>query len=174
MLKEYSIAPQSGTCSVTQRSLAEGEIYYAVLFETPEGFDRRDFSLEAWSEPPQGFYCYWKSRVPVRQTRKQLFVDAEVLINLFQRLENNDEPVKQHFRFVLALILLRKRLLKYDQTEHRSGQEWWKMRMPRDQSEHWVLNPRMNDEQIQTVSQQLSAILHGDAGALDNVSGDSP
>ena len=59
---------------------------------------------------------------------------------------------------------MRKRLLKYEGTEQQDGQEVWRMVLPRDRSEHLVVNPRLSDDQIGAVSGQLSAILHGDMG----------
>ena len=42
--------------------------------------------------------------------------------------------------------------------------ETWTMTLPRDQSVHQVVNPNLTDEQIEGVSEQLSAILHSDMG----------
>jgi len=165
-MKEYEIAHQTGVCSLTQRQLDEEEEFFAVLFEKPDGFERRDYSLDSWTEPPEGYFCYWKSRVPKKQEKKNLFVDKEIMINLFLRLEDIQEEVKQHFRFVLALILMRKRYLKYEQTIKEAGQEIWEMRVAGEQTRHHVVNPRLNDEQIETVSRELGAILHGDADAF--------
>jgi len=39
-----------------------------------------------------------------------------------------------------------------------------------DRSEYRVFNPRLTDEQIEGVSSQLSAILHGDMGEWATVS----
>ena len=38
------------------------------------------------------------------------------------------------------------------------------MTLPGDHSEHRVVNPKLTEEQIEGVSGQLGAILHGDAG----------
>lgn len=164
---EYEIAHHTGQCHVTGRKLAEGEPFYAVLIEAGDGFERRDYSLDAWPAEPPPCFSYWRSRVPRREEKKKrLLVDNDVIINLFQRLETEEEPVRQHFRFVLALILMRKRLLKYEDTVRRDGQEFWRMRLGSEEAVHEVWNPRLNDEQIEAVSRQLGAILHGDAAAF--------
>jgi hypothetical protein len=66
--------------------------------------------------------------------------------------------------FVLALILMRKRLLRYEGSKIEDDMELWRMVLATDRSEHRVANPRLTDEQIEGVSSQLSAILHGDMG----------
>ena len=168
-MSDYEVAVRTGVCAATQRRLEPAEQFYAVLFETPEGFERRDYSLGSWEGPPSGFFSFWKSRVPEAKEKKQLFIDGDALTHLFLRLGDCREEVKKHFRFVLGLILMRKRLLKYQQTSRKGDSEYWRMLLVRDQSTHEVLNPRMTDEQIEKVSRELGAILHGDAGAFERL-----
>ncbi len=94
------------------------------------------------------------------------------MINFFLRLADSEEPLKERFRFVLSLILMRKRLLKYGRTIRRDGREYWEMRMVRDKSVHLVLNPSMNDAEIEEVTGELGAILHGHVADDADVVGD--
>jgi hypothetical protein len=164
MAQQWEVESASGQCSNSGKSLAEGEEFYAVLFDEGETFRRVDFSLDAWSGPPDGAYCFFKTRVPVKEKKKRLLVDNELLVNFFARLADETELVRLQFRFVLALILMRKRLLKYDGTRKEGEIETWRMILVSDKSEHDVVNPRLTDDQIDGVSEQLTAILHGDMG----------
>ncbi len=170
-MAEWDVAKMSGRCAVSGRELAEGEEFYAVLFERDEGFERVDYSLDCWQGPPENAFCYWKSRVPAREKKKRLFVDDETLINFFLRLADEEEALKVNFRFVLALILMRKRLLKYEETIRDDGNEYWQMRLVGEQSVHRVLNPQLDDEKIRSVSAELGAILHADSGAFEQEAG---
>lgn len=162
-MEQWESARPTGICAATGRQLQEGQPYYAVLFEEGDSFRRSDYALDAWTGPPKNAFCYFKTRVPPRQPKKKrLLVDDELLINFFQRLEDESEPLRQHFRFVLALILMRKRILRYEQTLRDDGAEYWQMRLVKEQTLYRVLNPQLTDEQIEAVSQQLGAILHGD------------
>ena len=91
-------------------------------------------------------------------------MDDEVLIDFFIRLKDEQERTRLQFRFVLALILMRKRLVKYEETRTDGPTEIWRMRLMRDRTVHEVANPRLNDEEIEDVSRQLTAVLHSDAG----------
>ncbi len=173
-MSDYEIAHQTGVCAVTQRTLQPGERFYAALFDTPDGFERRDYSTEAWQNPPENYFSYWKSRVPQKQEKKRLFVNNDVMVDLMLRLADREEEVKQHFRFVLSLILMRKRLLTYEQTVYEEGVECWHMRLTRDQSMQAIVNPRMTDDQIAAVSAELGAILHGDSTAFERFDADAP
>jgi hypothetical protein len=152
----------------------EGEEFYAVLVEDGESFRRADYSLDAWDGPPDGAFSYFRTRVPIKEKRKRLLVDDEVLVNFFLRLTDETEPLRLHFRFVLALILLRKRLLRYDRSETEEGVDVWQMTLTTDKSAHRVVNPSLTDEQIEGVSGQLSAILHGDMGTWAEVQPAAP
>ena len=126
------------------------------------GFNRRDYCQGCWQEQRPEVYCFWKTRLAEPTEKKKLLVDDEVLLNFFERLALEQERVKVSFRFVLALILMRKRILKYERTELRDGVEFWIMGQVREQTKHEVLNPRMDDSHIQEVSEQLSAILNSE------------
>ncbi len=158
------IQSATGKCALTGRDLKEGEEFYTVLFEQGESFLRNDYSLEAWKGPPDGAFCHFKSRIPVREKRKKLLVDNEVLIGFFERLSAETVPLRIQFRFVLALILMRKRLLRYEGSTIIDGAEVWTMTLLRDRSAHRVMNPRLTDDQIEAVSRELGAILHSDMG----------
>ncbi|MBP7936828.1 MAG: hypothetical protein KA354_19475 [Phycisphaerae bacterium] len=167
---DYEIARGSGRCTATARELAEGEVYYAVLFETNEGFERRDFASDAWTGPPEGHFCYWRAKVPPRHRKPStVVVDHALLTSFFCRLEDHKSELRQQFRFVLALLLMRKRILKLDGTVREGDRESWRLRLVADQSEHLVLNPRLSDEQIERLSAQLTAILSGDAMMIESL-----
>ena len=167
MKQDWQLDAPKGRCAVTNRQLAEGEEFYSVLFEDEAvegGFRRVDYSLEAWQGVPEGAFCHFKTHVPIREKRRRLLVDNDVLVNFFLRLADETQPLRIQFRFVLALILMRKRILRYDGCGEQDGEEVWQMTLPSDHSEHRVVNPRLTEEQIEGVSGQLGAILHGDTG----------
>lgn len=168
MAQQWELESATGRCSVTGREFEEGEEFYTVLFESGETFTRTDFSLDSWPGAPENAFCFFKTRVPVKEKRKQLLVNNEILVNFFKRLGEETEPVRIQFRFVLALILMRKRTLRYDGSKMDQGYEVWDMTLMSDKKTHRVINPNLTDEQIEGVSGQLSAILHSDMGEWAN------
>lgn len=157
----------AGTCSVTGRTLAEGEEFFTALFEEGDSFRRVDYSTEAWSGPPEGAFCFFRTQVPRKEQKsKRLLVDDEMLVNFFERLEGERQPIRMQFRFVLAMILMRKRLLKYVDSSTSDGKELWRLKRPKEEKVHEVLNPRLTDEEIEAVSRELTAILSGDVQQL--------
>jgi hypothetical protein len=133
-------------------------------------FARVDFCEKCWAEgkrpvSPLTMFSFWKTTVPSPEQKKKLLVDDAVLVDVFTRMEGKTEPSEIRFRFVLALILMRKRLLKYEGMEEGSGEkekggpEIWRMIPRGGEAAVQVVNPHLTQEQIAEVSQQLSAIL---------------
>ncbi len=168
MVEQRRIEKAAGRCVKSGAAIAEGETYYAALYEDGEGFRREDFSVAAWEGPPEGAYCFFKTRMPVKEKKKRFLVDDDTLMSFFTRLANETQAVRVQFRFVLALLLMRKRLLKYDRTEREDNQEQWLMRVPKTGETHTVVNPHLTDAEIEGVSRELTVILHGDVEGLDD------
>ncbi len=163
-MEEWEVSRSTGHCALCNAELAEGQDYHTVLTELPNGFERRDFCTGCWKGPPENHFCFWKSRVPVRQKKQQaLLVNNDVLVNFFERLGRQSDPMCLRFRFVLALILMRKKLLRYEQTIRNGDREFWQMRLVKTNAIHQVQNPRLDEQQIAEVSTQLGVILRGDA-----------
>jgi hypothetical protein len=167
MSADWEIARVTGRCAATGRELTEGESYYAVLLTTPAGLERRDYSIAGWSGLPEGSFCHWRGRIPTRQKRQgPISLDAELLTQLFLRLEESDSEPIQQLRFVLGLLLMRKRLVRVEQTLQEGGREFWQLRLVTDQSLHQVPNPQLTTEQIDRLSAQLLGLLSGDVEAV--------
>ena len=202
----YDIERPTGRCAFTDRELLPGEVYFATLIELtdeqieaaqqqaeaegkkpkPEmtlGLKRLDVCREKWDDGarPEQLFSYWKSTVPEPNEKKKLFVDDAVLMNLLRRLEGTDDPQRQAFRYVLALILMRKKLVRYDgvetqitgEGEGETRQSFWRLTPKLDVAKgpmgKWneeekllVLDPRLDESRIEEVTGQLGEILDGD------------
>lgn len=179
-MTEYEIAKTSGRCSVSGRPFAEDESFYSALFETPQGYERRDIAEECWQGPPAEAVCYFKAQLPRKEKPRKTFVDDELLVDFFRRLTDSEDAHKLRFRFVLSLILLRKRVLKYERTLRADGGEFWEMRLVKDKTVHRVFHPSMNDAEIEGLTRELGAILQGrqpdeavEDDAADPISGET-
>jgi hypothetical protein len=162
-MADYEISKTAGTCSACGRTFAEGESFYSVVYETPEGFERRDIAEDCWQGPPEDAFCHFKTRLPKKEAKKRKrFVDDNVLIEFFRRLDKTEDAQKLRFRFVLSLILLRKRVLKYEGTHRDDAGEFWDMRLVREKTIHRVFNPSMNESEIESLTRELGVILEGE------------
>lgn len=161
-MDEWKIDKPLGQCCGSGRKIEYGEEYFAALVETEEGLARRDFCADYWQEQKPEVFCYWKTKLPHPDQKKQLFVDDEMLMAFFERLEAETEQERINFRFVLALVLMRKRRLKYDSSKVEDGKEIWRLRITGEKEFVEVVNLHLDEEQIEQLSSQLSQILQTD------------
>ena len=158
----YEVARPSGTCAVTGQVIEPGARLMAALRETDQGFERVDVSIEAWpSFDRSRVLAFWQTVMPrADQVKKKLFVDDQVLCELFERISGTSESSKLNFRFVLGLILMRKRLLLYETSRREGHAELWSVRFKGSEKLMDLLNPDLNEQQMMEVSQQLGEILN--------------
>ncbi|MFB0553381.1 MAG: hypothetical protein ACETWQ_08710 [Phycisphaerae bacterium] len=161
-MDEWEINKPLGQCCGTGRKIDYGEEYFGALVETGEGLQRMDFCADYWESEKPDVFCYWRSRLPHPNQKKQIFVDDDMLLAFFERLEKETEQEKVNFRFVLALILMRKRRLKYDTTRVEDAKEIWRLRITGEKQIVEVINPHLDEEQIEQLSSQISQILQTD------------
>ena len=161
-MSEWEINKPIGQCSGSGKTIESGDEYFGALVETKEGLQRRDFSADFWQSEKPDVFCFWKTKLPNPDQKKQIFVDDDMLMAFFERLEKETEQEKINFRFVLALILMRKRRLKYDETKIEDGNEIWRLRVVGEKHTAEVINPHLDEEQIEQLSSQIGQILQTD------------
>jgi len=202
--QQYDIEKPTGVCAVTGRMLEPGETYFATLIELSAaqqaqlersqktaqqnasaalGLRRLDFSTEAWEQGhrPERLFSFWKTTAPQpTETKQKLFVDNAVLLNLLHRLADSDQIERLRFRYVLALILMRKKMIRYDgsvqreatiEDETKTYSSWRftpKLDPGKGPMSKWdeqetieVLDPGLDESQIQDVTHQLGEVLEG-------------
>jgi len=159
---EWEIDKPLGQCYGTGRKIGYGEEYFGALVEAEQGLQRRDFCTDYWEKEKPDVFCYWRTKLPRPGEKKQRFVDDDVLTAFFERLANETEQEKVDFRFVLALVLMRRRRLKYDSSELEGDKEIWRLRITGGKEIVEVVNPHLDDEQIEQLSSQMGQILQAD------------
>ncbi|MBN1807396.1 MAG: hypothetical protein JW837_19270 [Sedimentisphaerales bacterium] len=164
-MSDWEVDKPLGQCYGTGRKIEHGEEYFGALIEIEGVLQRRDYCADYWESEKPDVFCYWKSRLPRPDEKKQIFVDDNMLMAFFERLENETGQEKVNFRFVLALILMRKRLLKYDATRYEDNKEIWCLKIVGDKSSDnrvEVVNPHLDEEQVEQLSSQIGQILQTD------------
>jgi len=168
----YEIGRPVGECAATGREIAPGATFVATLCESDEEredgstrtfFHRLDFSIDAWESGsrPERLVFYWRTAMPQPNERRDPFVDDEILMNLFERLEGDDDPQRLAYRFVLGLILMRKKRLRSVRTEVKENRSIWFMRRKGDPPEAppiEMIDPKLADERVREVADQLGEV----------------
>ncbi len=169
MLGEYKVGRCTRTCFLQQRPLREGETYYSVIIQEDEEFQRRDYSAEAWEGPPENATGHWKCRMPRSEERKLVLAPKEVLIDLLRQMEHF--PNKAKPRYLLALTMLRKRILRLasgDENDDRRGSVL-RVQVVEDGSMIDVPICTISRSETDELLQQLNELLYCDAAEIETL-----
>lgn len=111
-LNEYKLGRPSRRCSVTDEVLQPGSWYYTVIFAGDDAdavMQRREISAAAWEGPPEESLAHWKRQIPPPGPIKMVPAPPEVLWDLLREMVQF--PERADSRFLLALMMLRRRLV---------------------------------------------------------------
>jgi hypothetical protein len=158
-MTEYQIQANTRRCAATGRELRPGERYFSVLLEEQGKFVRRDYSGEAWQGPPPQAFSFWAGRIPADEGNRRPPIDDEMLVECFGRLEGQTDPARVNFRYVIALLLLRRKRFKFEEARMEGGQEVLSLRCVRTRALHRVVNPRLTEEEMTAVQDEVFKVL---------------
>jgi hypothetical protein len=156
---DYQIQPNSRRCAVTGRELQVGERFYSALLEENRQLVRRDYSKEAWQGPPAGAVSFWTGHVLAATDKLKPRFDDDLLEDCFQRLEGQAELSRVKFRYVVALLLMRRRRLRFETSVMDAGVEKMVLRCLRTGARHEVINPRLSDDEMTQVQDEVFSVL---------------
>lgn len=178
----YDLGRHSGVCAATGRALRPGDAIITALAEAPDAeranagtpfglfLHRADFAADAWDAGarPQGLLYFWRTTVPESGQARRILVDDETLLDLLIRLESDVRPSRVAFRFVLGLLLVRRKLLRVVGQRHESTADgereiWLVLPKGSDPAAPSIalVNPRLREEDVCAIAEELGEIMQG-------------
>lgn len=164
MLAEYKVNRCSRRCCVEDRPLRDGEWYVSVVIEDGEELVRRDYSANAWTEPPEGTVGWWKCRMPESGQRKMVLAPDPVLVDTLRQMEDDDQ--RRPLAFLLALTLLRRRILRLipsDSPTDPTQPKTMRLQVAADGSEIEIQEWTITRRQTETLTEALQELLYVEA-----------
>jgi len=172
---QYSVARPTGQCALTDRVIPPGVEYIACLVEHAEddAMARTDVSLESWEagDRPDRLFAFWRAWMPSPDEKPNPFLGDDELTAIFEQLCEAGAEVTDRqatFRFLLALLLLRKRLLRQDGS--RAGEDGRRVMLlsrrgePREEAPAYeVPDPGLDESDAEEAAIELGKALRGDA-----------
>jgi hypothetical protein len=161
---DYELGRSTRKCAKTGRELAGGEMFYSVLIAQGSRVVRQDYAADAWEGAPTGVVGWWKSHIPAADSKikKPHWAPNEVMLQLFDELA--EQPHQADMRYVLALLLLRRRVLRLEDTEQDdSPGEALLVYCPRRQTEYKVPVIMPDGGRTEEIQRDLARLLLSEA-----------
>ena len=134
----WNIRARATVCHATDHPFEDGESVYAAIYknEGEDGYERRDYCADAWQalksgegakenakETPTPPYSSWRTTFEpsLDPNKRPEVVEKESAEALLRRLIEEDDANSENARYILALMLERKKILK--QVDAKDGDE---------------------------------------------------
>jgi hypothetical protein len=168
MLLDFEVQRSTRRCAATERALEPGETCYSVLEVRGADVVRKDYCKEAWTTPPESAFGWWKTRIPEPTAKKVKLAPNEVLLEFFDEMADRHDQVD--LRYVLTLLLIRRRVLRVDLSgdglvvepgrgERRSTVETMRVYCPKRDASYEVPVAMPDKARIEEIQQRLSELL---------------
>jgi hypothetical protein len=159
-MNQYSITSVNRRCAECSQELQPGQSIYSVLQVNDGKLVRVDYHSACWIGPPPEGIGYWKSKVPLSERKRTMVVDDETLFALFTRLEGASDSDQLNLRYVIALLLMRRKRLKFDSVEQVDSVNYLVLNDAQSKQHFRVVDPHLDDESITAVQQEIMRLLH--------------
>ncbi len=164
---DYDVQRCTRRCAATDRELKPGEACYSALVPRGSAVVRLDFAADAWPGPPEKSLGWWRSRVPDGGKERVAWAPNEVMLDYFAYLA--DRPDKADVRYVLALLLVRRRVIRLESTlMDDAGGETLVVFCPGEEDEYESRIAAVSPDaaRFADILAELSILLFGDAASL--------
>lgn len=138
-----------------------------MLFAERGQVRRLDYASETWPGAPPEAIGWWKSRIPPRGEQKPRQAPSDVLLQLMGELANQAD--QQDFRYLLALLLVRRRVLRLEDTrQSAAGHETLILYCARNETTLEVAAEMPSEQRVHEIQEQLTRLLDADLHEVSN------
>jgi hypothetical protein len=162
MTNDWTIQSRSPHCAATGIAFAEGEYFYTLLFHEKDGFLREDLCEDAFrkrGESPAPF-SFWRSKFEPPQAAPPEAVSRQTAEDLLRSYMLEPGIEHANARYILALMLERKRLLREIEVKRGDDHSLTRIYEHVKTGEVFVVpDPQLRLDQVEEVQKQVAGLL---------------
>lgn len=159
MSSQWEMPRRNESCAVCGRRFEVGDVLVASLYEEHSGYVRSDTCATCARPALPIPLASWRTKRPAPHAKRGQAFDREAVLGFFLRLGEPEAPQGVQFRFVLALLLWRKRVLRFDSSDGTGGAEIWRFTLTSTGETFAVQRPDLDEAEIESLSVQLESLL---------------
>ena len=160
---DFEVKRFTRVCAKTEVELKAGDEFYSFIVRDGSETVRKDVAAASWDGPPEDCLGWWKSEVPDPKSKKLHWAPHDVMLHYFADTE--DQPEQADVRYILALLMIRRRIFRLEETETGDdGREVMLLYCSRNETEYKVPEVAMTPERAKEIQALLSELLV-DAGS---------
>jgi hypothetical protein len=172
MNQDWSIQGRSHACASTARAFTEGEYFYTLLFDEGAGFRREDWCEEAFAaraaDAPAPF-SFWRTKYVPPAPAPPEPLGRQTAEDLLRRYMDEQTPQHTNARYLLAVMLERKRQLKEVEVKKADDGRLTRIYEHPKTGEVFVIpDPGLRLDQLAALQVELSALLSPETVAAES------
>ena len=156
---EYQFRPIGKKCATTGKDLVPGSVCHSVLVMRNGELQRLDYSKEGWNGPPEGALGVWKCIVPRAAEVRHEPLDTNALMRCFEQLTEEASPAREGLRYILALLLVKKRRLRLDGSRADGDEEYLQLAGAQGEGAYEIRDLNPSDEEVLQWQRELNVYL---------------
>lgn len=166
IIQDWRIRSTNARCEVSGEPFSDGEEFYTCIFEDPEsdGFVRRDYSTNSWRETRREMnpapFSFWKStyKAPAKSSSDSRDADTSVE-GMLRRFIDEDDPRTENTRYILALMLERKKTLIPSDTRETNNRTLLFYEHADNGDVFIVADPGLRLDEIESIQREVADLL---------------
>lgn len=158
---DYEFRKVNRKCHATGNPIKPGDEFVSAIVSEGNQINRYDYSVAGWADPPPNTIGFWKSSLPKLNSTGNRMAPPEVIVELFMQLETDKN--KLDLRFVLGLLMLRRKLLRIDSVDSNEKREVWNCICAISEQETKLLVREIPNKKVNQLQNQIVELLFGTA-----------
>ena len=160
-MTEWDIQPRASICTGCRQAFADKQVYHTLLALTPAGYDRRDLCSTCQPTAERtGVLSYWQGEFKMPPPLPPEPIQKENAETLLRKLVESTDPSHAPARYILAVMLERKRLLKHrDTVTDAQGNELLIYEHAQSGESFTVPDPHLRLDQLAEVQEHVAELL---------------
>jgi hypothetical protein len=166
-MTEWNIQSRSHACAACEVQFEDKQVYHTVLLHGDEGYSRRDLCSDCFTAAARAeALSYWQGeyRAPAPPPPEPL--QKETAETLLRKLVESTDPTHAAARYILAVMLERKRILKHrDTVQDEAGNDLLIYEHAKTGDSFTIPDPHLRLDQLAEIQEQVAGLLHPSASA---------
>lgn len=161
MNQEWDLKGRSHTCTATGHAFADGEAFYTLLFQDAAGWRREDLSESAWQARNDNIqpFSFWRSKYQAPPPPAPEAMPQQNAEGLLRQFLLESDTTHANARYILALMLERKRLLKQVEARETGSGRILIYEHTRSGEVFLIPDPQLRLEQVESVQAEVVVLL---------------
>jgi hypothetical protein len=169
MMTEWNLQSRAHACQACSRPFADKHPYHTLLFDQNAGYERFDICEPCWAGQysqgagdRRGFVSHWQGVYAAPPAAAPEPIQHETAESLLRKLVEQNDPHYAAARYILAVMLERKRVLKVKDQLRSEGRRTFLYEHAGNGDLFSILDPDLQLHQLEAVQREVAQLLeHG-------------